>query len=709
MGNETLGTLLNDIENKEIVLPEFQREFTWNRKQTLELIDSLLKEYPIGSFLLWKTKDIPALKNMPDLVPDGRLQVLLDGQQRLTALYLLIKGKIPPYYSEKDIQSAKDPRNLYFNLETKELGYYKKLSMENNPRWVKVNNCFSSGKVDVKDVASEIAEPEDRFEVYDQLNGNLDDLISIKEKPPSLIHVKDDATLQHALIVFDRVNSNGTPLGEADIALAHMCSHWQDTRRVFKSKLKQLEDHGFSFDLTFLIRAMNAVINSRAEYKILHDNTKEQLKSGWKALDGLLDYLINVLRDRAFIYSSDDLRTTNVLIPVIGYLAQNDLKFQDDRNLRKLLYWMYAALYQSRYSGSVDQKLESDLKCLNSETPLEDLIATLKEDEGSPTVYPEALDARGVSHPLYNMTSIVIRARGGVDWSNGLSLSQPIGKKYSIERHHIFPWKILTSDGGYDPGKNLMHSKRVNEIANRVPLTKSGNMDIFFKPPVEYLPIVQENNPGNLEKFMIPIDSELWKLENYESFLAERRKLIAEAINKFMGNLLKVRSNDKTEEIISTKEIINRGESDKIEFKSTLRWNIYAERNDKEMEHSVLKTIAAFLNTEGGTLLIGVEDDGQIFGIEKDGFKNEDKYGLHLTNLIRDRIGVQHMRFIKIRFEEIDSKKVVRIDCKRGVVPAYCKKDNTELFYIRSGPSTSEVPASEIHSYVSNRFYKNLK
>lgn len=702
---ETTATLLTKIENKEIVLPEFQREFTWKRKQTLELIDSLLKEYPIGSLLLWKTKEVPALKNMPDFEPDGRVEVLLDGQQRLTALYLLIKGEIPPYYSEKDLDDGKDPRNLYYNLETRALGYYKAMEMGNNPRWVSVNDCFANNKIEVDKVAEEIAEDDSqKFNLYVALNKNYETLKGILEKNHSLIYVKEDSNLKHALTVFDRVNSNGTPLGEADIALAHMCSYWADTRRVFKEKLKELDSYGFTFDLTFLIRAMNAVINGRAEYKILHDNSEEELKSGWKALNVLLDYLMNVLKDRAYIYSTDDLRTYNVLIPVLGYLAQNELKFQDDRKLRKLSYWMYAALYQSRYSGSVDQKLEKDLSCLTSDTPLDDLIAILKEDQGDPKVNPQNLDARGVGHPFYNMSCIIIRSKGGVDWSNGLSLSKPIGQKYSIERHHIFPWSILTGEGGYDPGKNLMDNKRVNEIANRVPLTKSGNMDIFYKKPTEYLPIVQDNNPGNLERFMIPMDEELWKLECYEEFLEERRKLIAESINEFMADLLEEKSSDEVERLQTTEKVIEAGESERVEFKSTLRWHVYAERIDKEMEYAVLKTIAAFLNTEGGTLLIGVQDDGEIFGIEKDGFPNDDKYGLHLTNLIKDRIGVQHMRFIKFRFDEIDSKKVVRIDCKKSVVPAYLKKDNSELFYIRSGPATSELPISEIHSYINDRF-----
>ncbi len=121
---EPVRSLLAKIENKEIVLPEFQREFTWKRSQSRDLVDSLLKGYPIGSLLLWKTGDVPALKNMPDFEPDGRVEVLLDGQQRLTALYMLTKDAVPPYYSTADISNRHDPRELYYNLQTRELRYH---------------------------------------------------------------------------------------------------------------------------------------------------------------------------------------------------------------------------------------------------------------------------------------------------------------------------------------------------------------------------------------------------------------------------------------------------------------------------------------------------------------------------------------------------------------------------------------------------------
>jgi len=706
---EPVRSLLAKIENKEIVLPEFQREFTWKRGQSRDLVDSLLKGYPIGSLLLWKTGDVPALKNMPDFEPDGRVEVLLDGQQRLTALYMLAKDAVPPYYSSVDISSGHDPRELYYNLQTRELRYYQQTEMQNNPRWVSVVDCFQDGAVDPQAITREVAETEekDQFELYGELNDNYNALCAVQAVDLPIMQVEEDATLNHALTVFERVNKNGTPLSEADIALAHMCSKWPDTRRVFKAKLAEMEEEGFGFGLTFLIRAMNAVINGRAEYHVLHDTPEEELIAGWNTLETLLEYLINFLRDRAHVYSTDDLNTTNVLIPMLGYLAQNKEAFQNERAREGLLYWMYAALYKRRYSGSVDTMLEKDLGVLENRQPIESLIAQLREDEGSPEVNPSHLDTRGVSHPLYNMMQILIRKKGGVDWSNGLKLSEPIGSSYSIEKHHIFPKSVLERVG-FDTGENLIDRKRVHEIANRVPLTKEGNQDIFDAPPNEYLPKVEEANPGNLERFMIPMDEEAWELENYEDFLEQRRRLIARNINQFMEDLRE--DSRPTEEGVASKEtsaaaLIEQGESETLEFKSTLRWHVYAERMDKEIEHASLKTIAAFLNTDGGTLLIGVNDDGEPRGLDDDQFDSDDDMMLHLTNIVKERIGTAFMRFLNLSVEEIDGKEVFRVDCEPSVVPAYLEYQNEEQFYIRTGPATDKLPSSEIHDYIRNHFY----
>ncbi|MGL1885625.1 MAG: putative DNA binding domain-containing protein [Reichenbachiella sp.] len=159
-----------------------------------------------------------------------------------------------------------------------------------------------------------------------------------------------------------------------------------------------------------------------------------------------------------------------------------------------------------------------------------------------------------------------------------------------------------------------------------------------------------------------------------------------------------------TREAATTQEIINRGEGAAIEFKSTLRMNIHTGQKDANIEQAALKTIAAFINSSGGTLLIGVDDSGEILGLEKDRFPNDDKLLLHLTNIIKDKIGSTHLKFIHSRILILQGKKVLRIDCRTTTEPAYFISGQDEYFFIRTGPSTTSLPISKIHGYIIQRF-----
>jgi len=153
-----------------------------------------------------------------------------------------------------------------------------------------------------------------------------------------------------------------------------------------------------------------------------------------------------------------------------------------------------------------------------------------------------------------------------------------------------------------------------------------------------------------------------------------------------------------------TKDIILQGESKYVEFKSTLRFNLKANKMDANIELASLKTVGAFLNTSGGTLLIGVTDDGVIEGLEKDRFTNDDKLLLHFTNLLRDKIGQQTLGFVHFEIVEINSKKILRVDISRSNTPVFVTHQNNEYFFVRSGPSTLSLKLSEFHKYNQKHF-----
>ena len=149
---------------------------------------------------------------------------------------------------------------------------------------------------------------------------------------------------------------------------------------------------------------------------------------------------------------------------------------------------------------------------------------------------------------------------------------------------------------------------------------------------------------------------------------------------------------------------IEDGETKHREFKSTLRRNLHTGENDDRMTQAVLKTVAAFQNTEGGVLYLGVADDGTLVGLEPDDFPNEDKLLLHLNNVVKEAMGKPAASRITARIWHLGDQAICRVECPPSPVPVFVKLRGQEKFYVRSGPSTEEMTFSEMHTYVGERF-----
>ena len=147
------------------------------------------------------------------------------------------------------------------------------------------------------------------------------------------------------------------------------------------------------------------------------------------------------------------------------------------------------------------------------------------------------------------------------------------------------------------------------------------------------------------------------------------------------------------------------GESETVEYKSTLRTDLNSGEKEERIERSVLKSLVAFLNSDGGTILIGVADDGKVIGIDKS-FENNDKANLHLTNLIKTHIGNEFLPYISFGVTDFDGMKVMRVVCKKSSGPVFLKEWPHEYFYVRSGSASVEVTGKAMVNYINNHFKK---
>jgi hypothetical protein len=439
---------------------------------------------------------------------------------------------------------------------------------------------------------------------------------------------------------------------------------------------------------------MIAVVTDGMTYEHVYDTEKEVLKQNWNLVDQVLDYLTSFLESEALIPDSSYINTRAVLIPLIKYLSDNEVKMTREEK-DAFLKWLYSAMMWRRYSRSTDSTLDKDLSLLGGPNPVEDLMEEIKDDRGRIEVQPSDLEGRGKSSKhFYNMVRIISRNNNPSDWKTG----EPLRGSYELESHHIFPKSQLY--GNLYDSNNHMGRKKVNEIANRAFLTSRGNKDLFTSLPSDYLPDVQEDHPEIFKKQYIPENPEFWKLDNYERFLSERRQMLADAINQFIQSF---DTPDGPEET-SLESLIEKGENYRIEFKETLLYDVYQDQANKELKKEAVKEIASFANAEGGTLVIGVDDDKEIKGLERDLklMEDLDDFEVTLSQEVSSRLGdATASLYTEIDFKEIDGKAVCTVSVEPSTEPVYFEEDD---FIVRQGSSARPLSIQDANQYIQENW-----
>jgi len=226
-----------------------------------------------------------------------------------------------------------------------------------------------------------------------------------------------------------------------------------------------------------------------------------------------------------------------------------------------------------------------------------------------------------------------------------------------------------------------------------------------------YLEETAENFPGALERQCVPTDRELWKMENFEVFLEKRRKLLAKEINYFLENITETSYDSVDLDLV---DMIMSGENSQVEFKTTLRYDMRENKVNKKLEEVILKTLAAFSNGQGGTLVMGVTDELEVIGLEND-YKTlksgtKDEFELHLRNLVNHAYGVEFAtNNLSITFPEVNENEICVVEIKQGLKPIFTEiidknGNKAKKFYVRSGNSSQEMDISEVSQYINQRF-----
>lgn len=522
---EKIGTLLDLIDNGSIVLPEFQRGYVWNRDQVRAFVRSLYRRYPVGSLLIWRAKSDAARLRGNDGVPPGYLDLLLDGQQRLTTLYGLIRGR-PPRFFEGNAQAF---TGLQFHLDDEVFEFYGPVKMGSDPRWIDVTTLLRDGLAPfIGRISTSHLAP--KLDVY------VDRLARLQQIKEIELYIEritgEDKTLDVVVEIFDRVNSGGTKLSKADLALAKLCAEWPETRDEMRAAIGKWSNAGFHFRLEWLLRVVNAVVTGEAKFEALARVSAADFASGLKQSQKAIDILLNNISAHLGLDHDRVLAGRYAFAVMARHLVKRGGQFADAGELNKLLYWYVHSFLLARYTaGPTETVLNQDLDAVDR-GGVDGLLTLLRTSRGELAVRPEELIGYGIGARFYPLLYLLTRVYGARDWWNGAPQlsAHMLGKLARLQVHHIFPKAVLYANG--------YSRAEVNALANFCFLTTETNLWVGARAPEEYFEMVEAHYPGALASQWIPMDRSLWKVSRYLDFLAARRMLLANAANAFLESLL---------------------------------------------------------------------------------------------------------------------------------------------------------------------------
>ncbi|MCO6512470.1 MAG: DUF262 domain-containing protein [Aridibacter famidurans] len=738
-----LNSLIRYISLGEIGLPDIQRPFVWKNNKVRDLFDSMYKGYPVGYFLFWqnayeKVGDKQIGTDTKQKVP--RL-VIVDGQQRLTSLYAVVNSVpvVRDNFETEKIQIAFNPLEERFEVIDAAIKKDAAFLPDISQLWSDDHGLFEVAREYLERLeATREVSPEEQRRIQDRLNK----LQRLMTYPFTALELAADISDEDVSDVFVRINSKGTPLNQADFILTLMSVFWDEGRTQLedfcRDARKPTKGTASSFNYFIepspdqLLRASVGVAFKRARlkyvYSILRGKDLETEKFSAERRDQQFDLLkeaqsralnlqywhdfMSCLRQAGFRSSKMISSNNNLIFCYILYLlGRTEYKVEEFELRRAIARWFFMSSVTGRYTASPESRMEFDLAQLRGVDSPDGFVkilnrvceVTLTSDFWTSTLPNDLATSSPISPSLfaYNAALVLLDAKALFSKTKIADLMDPSvnANRSAIERHHLYPKAYLSTLG-------LTSTRDTNQIANYAFVEWKDNSDASSKPPSEYLPPMLERFTQSEIKDMYRDHALFFGWENleYGEFLEKRRELIADVIRRGYETLVKDKAEEGPLAGLDLQALIDVGESEAVEFKSTLRKNLHTGDIDPRMEFAVLKTLAGFLNTKGGTLVIGVSDDGSPVGIEQDGFPNEDKMSLHLFNIIKSRLGTNVSTLVHAHFDYHDEARVMMVVCEPSPMPVFLEDGNTERFFIRTGPSSTELLASETQEFIRQRF-----
>lgn len=524
---KNVTSVVDAAVNHKWGIPEFQRGFVWNRQKVRDLADSLWRGYPVGSFLLWYAPDYVE----PQTVADGAQPAgwLVDGQQRSTALCVLFGRK--PYWWDSEWNKVVERHDLRFNVLADEEPQFQLASsvMKKQPQWVAVRSVLNADDDELANIIQKLLEelelPAGQF---GKLYTRLDKVRQIRSIELPVVTVTLD--LDDVTEVFARLNSAGTKVTEADIALALAASQnpgW--AREQFLPFIGVLDDAGFDVDPNVVFRSMLAIDLGKAVLKDVPSTywSSDQLTPAWQKTKLAWQSTIQYIEERG-VLSADVLPSKNALIPFVVLAHRFPQALGDGRAFA----WFLHATRVGRYSGAAITSVQADVRSIIEAGNLPTALAALHKNLAAWEPFKaEDFMAFYTDRVLRLFLYLLMFDRKAKDWITGQRLGfsgQELLERFNPQWHHIYPRAFLKAQGIPEDQWDL--------FANIAVIAPTTNIRIGAKSPAAYCD-KYSITADRLHEQLIPGDANGLTIGTYPEFLAKRAGDIAGAINSYVASL----------------------------------------------------------------------------------------------------------------------------------------------------------------------------
>ena len=746
----SLMLLVESIDNGTIALPDIQRPFVWSAAKARDLFDSLYRGYPVGTLLFWETGADVGTRQVGGGDNERVAKLLIvDGQQRLTSLYAVLTGQsvLTKTFEERRIRIAFRPEDESFEVTD--------AAIERDPEFIPdITALWDDGyRPTVRKFLARLAEGRGvtlSEQKEDALEDRIDRVYDLRNFRFQVIELNSDADEEQVADIFVRTNSEGVKLNQADFILTLMSVHWEKGRRQLEQFCRDAVDPAVKGPCSKnafidpmpdqLLRAGVGLAFRRGRlqhvYSILRGKDLEtglvsaerrtaQFNELRRAQDDVLDLtnwheFLKCLthagfRSRRMVTSENALIYTYVL----WLIGKRDFGL-DFKTLRGVISrWFFMAQTTGRYTSSPESQIEADLgrvaalRAGEAEAfcaELDRLVRANFTGDYWNISLPNRLDTSAARSPALFAYWAALNLLDAELLFSELRIRDLLDPNTtaprSIERHHLFPRAYLNARG-------ITTTRQVNAIANMAFLDWPENATISSEGPLEYWPSMTGGMDAERVQqqrywHALPIG---WEQLDYAAFLERRRELIAQVVHDGFNRLWE--SDTLIDQPTTLTDLLTLGESQTVEYKSSARWNLHTGQADKRLEHVITKTVCGFLNAEGGSLLIGVDDSGNVLGLRNDmttlgDRASRDGYELFLRQRLDSDLSIPTAAVVKIGFEHAAGADVCVVSVAPSGKPVFAKPrdgghDPTE-FWVRVGNATKQLHGDDMLEYQSSHW-----